>query len=139
MIWPTNLVNCALFNTLHSQQYSGMGTRGGISRERFFTYAFLGSLCWYFFPGYIFQGPFYLHRWIFLIADVTYISSRLFQLGMLDCTRERGRQSAVWLFQWLGHVAHHVRLVTNCVHWLTTCNPVVGGGKCRSRFCGLFL
>ncbi len=38
MIWPANLVNCALFNTLHSQQYAGMGTRGGLSRERFFMY-----------------------------------------------------------------------------------------------------
>ncbi|KAG6910625.1 hypothetical protein DXG01_009134 [Tephrocybe rancida] len=27
MIWPLNLVNCALFNTLHSTQYSGIGTR----------------------------------------------------------------------------------------------------------------
>ena len=46
MIWPTNLVNCALFNTLHSQQYAGIGTRGGISRERFFVYCFLGSFAW---------------------------------------------------------------------------------------------
>jgi hypothetical protein len=34
MIWPANLVNCALFNTLHSQVYAGMGNRGGMSRER---------------------------------------------------------------------------------------------------------
>ncbi len=46
MIWPTNLVNCALFNTLHSQEYAGMGTRGGISRERFFIYGFIGSFAW---------------------------------------------------------------------------------------------
>jgi hypothetical protein len=46
MIWPINLVNCALFNTLHSQQYAGVGTRGGISRERFFIYGFLGSFFW---------------------------------------------------------------------------------------------
>ena len=46
MIWPTNLINCALFNTLHSQQYAGIGTRGGISRERFFIYGFLGSFFW---------------------------------------------------------------------------------------------
>lgn len=46
MIWPTNLVNCALFNTLHSQEYSGIGSRGGISRERFFIYGFLGSFFW---------------------------------------------------------------------------------------------
>jgi OPT oligopeptide transporter protein len=70
MIWPTTLVNCALFNTLHSQHYAGIGTRGGMSRERFFVYAFIGSFTWCkyrteklnqanltmrtdFFPGYI--------------------------------------------------------------------------------------
>jgi OPT family oligopeptide transporter len=33
-----------------------MGNRGGISRERFFFYSFIGGVCWYFFPGYIFQA-----------------------------------------------------------------------------------
>ncbi|KAF8505092.1 OPT oligopeptide transporter [Gautieria morchelliformis] len=56
MIWPANLVYCALFNTLHSQEYSGIGTRGGISRERFFLYAFLGGFFWYFLPGYLFSA-----------------------------------------------------------------------------------
>lgn len=56
MIWPADLVNCALFNTLHQQQYAGVGHRGGISRERFFTYALIAGTCWYFFPGYIFQA-----------------------------------------------------------------------------------
>jgi len=56
MIWPTNLVNCALFNTLHSQHYAGIGNRGGISRERFFLFAFLGSTVWYIFPGYLFEA-----------------------------------------------------------------------------------
>jgi hypothetical protein len=41
MIWPANLVLCALFNTLHSQNYAGIGARGGISRERFFVCEFL--------------------------------------------------------------------------------------------------
>jgi OPT family small oligopeptide transporter len=50
------LVLCALFNTLHSQEYAGIGNRGGLSRERFFLYAFLGSFFWYFFPGYIFTA-----------------------------------------------------------------------------------
>ena len=56
LVWPANLVYCALFNTLHQQQYEGIGNRGGISREKFFLYAFLGSASWYFFPDYIFQG-----------------------------------------------------------------------------------
>lgn len=55
MIWPANLVNCALFNTLHQQQYAGVGNRGGISRERFFVYCLIAGTSWYFFPGYIFQ------------------------------------------------------------------------------------
>lgn len=46
MIWPTTLVTCALFNTLHSQQYGGSGVLGGMSRERFFLYASTGSFLW---------------------------------------------------------------------------------------------
>ncbi|KZP16460.1 small oligopeptide transporter [Athelia psychrophila] len=67
MIWPTNLVTCALFNTLHAQQYAGMGKRAGISRERFFFYCFIGGFCWYFFPGYIFRALGYF-SWVTWIA-----------------------------------------------------------------------
>lgn len=56
MIWPENLVYCTLFNTLHSQQYQGIGGRGGISRERFFVYAFVISGVWYLLPGYLFTA-----------------------------------------------------------------------------------
>ncbi|EIW86062.1 oligopeptide transporter [Coniophora puteana RWD-64-598 SS2] len=56
MIWPATLVQCALFNTLHSQHYSGMGQHSGPSRERYFLFVFLGSFFWYFFPGYLFQA-----------------------------------------------------------------------------------
>ncbi|KAI6101087.1 hypothetical protein EDD16DRAFT_1650641, partial [Pisolithus croceorrhizus] len=47
MIWPSSLVMCALFNTLHSQQYAGVGQLGGFSRERFFLYTFLCAFVWY--------------------------------------------------------------------------------------------
>ncbi|KAI6022279.1 OPT oligopeptide transporter protein-domain-containing protein [Pisolithus microcarpus] len=63
MIWPSSLVTCALFNTLHSQQYAGAGQLGGLSRERFFLYAFLSAFVWYFFPGYIFQALSYF-SWV---------------------------------------------------------------------------
>jgi OPT family small oligopeptide transporter len=56
MIWPNTLVQCALFNTLHSQSYAGIGRHDGISRERFFLTAFLGAAVWYIFPGYLFQA-----------------------------------------------------------------------------------
>jgi OPT family small oligopeptide transporter len=56
MIWPNTLVSCALFNTLHSQQYAGIGPRDGLTRERFFLYAFFGAATWCLFPGYLFQA-----------------------------------------------------------------------------------
>ena len=73
LVWPANLVNAALFNTLHSQRYAGMGTRGGISRERFFTYGFLASCAWYFFPGYIFQAL-SVFSWVTWIAPNNIVS-----------------------------------------------------------------
>ncbi|KAG2088568.1 OPT oligopeptide transporter protein-domain-containing protein [Suillus discolor] len=60
-VWPANLVTCALFNTLHSQTYAG------ISRERFFFYAWFGGLLWYLVPGYLFQGISYF-SWVCWIA-----------------------------------------------------------------------
>ncbi|TRM62818.1 OPT oligopeptide transporter protein-domain-containing protein [Schizophyllum amplum] len=63
MIWPDSLVTCALFNTLHSARYSGIGNMGGMSRERFFIYAFLASFVWYFFPGYLFTALSYF-SWV---------------------------------------------------------------------------
>ncbi|KAI0081298.1 OPT oligopeptide transporter [Panus rudis PR-1116 ss-1] len=77
MIWPANLVTCALFNTLHRQQYAGMGNRGGISRERFFLYAFIGSTAWYFFPGYIFQALSFFN-WVCWIAPNNIVINQLF-------------------------------------------------------------
>ncbi|EMD32415.1 hypothetical protein CERSUDRAFT_68734 [Gelatoporia subvermispora B] len=56
MIWPNTLVVCALFNTLHSQSYAGIGQHDGLSRERFFTFAFLSAALWYLVPGYLFQA-----------------------------------------------------------------------------------
>ena len=44
-VWPNTLVICALFNTLHSQRYLGADDTGP-SRERFFTYAFIGATLW---------------------------------------------------------------------------------------------
>ncbi|TDL22303.1 small oligopeptide transporter [Rickenella mellea] len=77
MIWPANLVNCALFNTLHHQQYSGIGSRGGMSREKFFFLAFAGSTVWYFFPGYIFQALSYFD-WVCWIVPNNVKINQLF-------------------------------------------------------------
>lgn len=67
MIWPANLVFCALFNTLHSTSYSGAGSRGGMSREKFFLIVFIASTLWYFVPGYLFTALSYF-SWVCWIA-----------------------------------------------------------------------
>ncbi|KAJ7462813.1 glutathione transporter [Mycena galericulata] len=54
MIWPSALVNSALFNTLH-QNY-GKRDRGHMTRERFFCIAFACSFVWYWVPGYLFTA-----------------------------------------------------------------------------------
>ena len=76
-VWPANLVTCTLFNTLHGKSYAGMGTRGGISRERFFLYAWLASMCWYFVPGYLFQALSYF-SWVCWIAPDNIVVNQLF-------------------------------------------------------------
>jgi OPT family oligopeptide transporter len=63
------LVTCALFNTLHAQTYSGIGQRGGISRERFFFYLFLASALWYLVPGYLFQALSYFSWVCWIVPD----------------------------------------------------------------------
>jgi len=75
MIWPANLVTCALFNTLHSQHYAGIGDRGGLSRERFFLYSFIGSFVWYWFPGYIFIALSYFSWVTWIRPDNTTIAA----------------------------------------------------------------
>ncbi|KAF9233210.1 OPT oligopeptide transporter protein-domain-containing protein [Melanogaster broomeanus] len=77
MIWPANLVTCALFNTLHAQTYAGIGNHGGISRERFFFYGFLASMCWYFVPGYLFQALSYF-SWVCWIVPNNITVNALF-------------------------------------------------------------
>ncbi|KAF8452254.1 OPT oligopeptide transporter [Boletus edulis BED1] len=77
MIWPANLVYCALFNTLHAQVYAGIGTRGGLTRGRFFIYVWAGGLCWYFLPGYLFQALSFF-TWVCWIAPKNVVVNQLF-------------------------------------------------------------
>lgn len=73
MIWPANLVTCALFNTLHSTEYAGVGNRGGVSRERFFYIAFACSAVWYLLPGYLFTALSYFSWGTSSHHDLIYI------------------------------------------------------------------
>ncbi|TRM57392.1 OPT oligopeptide transporter protein-domain-containing protein [Schizophyllum amplum] len=77
MIWPNTLVSCALFNTLHSQSYAGVGQYGSVSRERFFAYALGGTFVWYFFPGYLFEAL-SVFTWVCWIAPNNVKINQLF-------------------------------------------------------------
>ncbi|KAJ7271537.1 OPT oligopeptide transporter [Mycena rebaudengoi] len=77
MIWPYNLVTCALFNTLHAQQYAGVGSRGGFSREKFFYIGFAGSAIWYLIPGYLFTALSY-SSWVCWIVPDNIVVNQLF-------------------------------------------------------------
>jgi hypothetical protein len=44
MIWPGTLVTAVLSSTLHGKETSGTQFCGGISRLRFFSYAFIGYI-----------------------------------------------------------------------------------------------
>jgi OPT family small oligopeptide transporter len=58
MIWPVNLVNASFMYTLHDHSKTDPAKSNGwsISRYRWFFYVFLGSFCWYWIPGYLFQA-----------------------------------------------------------------------------------
>ncbi|KIY64278.1 OPT oligopeptide transporter [Cylindrobasidium torrendii FP15055 ss-10] len=77
MIWPSNLVTCALFNTLHSQQYAGIGTYGGPTRLKFFWIVFGVAFAWYFVPGYLFTALSYF-SWVTWIRPNDPVIAQLF-------------------------------------------------------------
>ena len=55
MIWPTTLINTALFYGLHDQSPTDPAKCNGwrISRYKYFFIVFACSFCWYWFPGFI--------------------------------------------------------------------------------------
>ncbi|BFZ59744.1 hypothetical protein YB2330_000761 [Saitoella coloradoensis] len=55
IIWPGNLPNAALFASLHKNE-NGIANGWSVSRYRFFLYVFIGGFCWYWVPGFLFQG-----------------------------------------------------------------------------------
>lgn len=79
MIWPSNLVNTQFMYALHDHSKTDPATTNGwkISRYRFFLYVFLGSFCWYWFPGYI--APFLsVFAWVTWIRPNSPIINQVF-------------------------------------------------------------
>ncbi len=96
MIWPSNLVNCALFRTLHNdkeedeeeedeevkEDNKNKKKRWTMSRLRFFFFAFLFQFLWYWFPGYIFP-VLSMFSWICMIKPDNIIISQLTGINAL--------------------------------------------------------
>ncbi|EPS31607.1 Sexual differentiation process protein isp4 [Penicillium oxalicum] len=91
MIWPSTLINTALFSALHDQTKPDPSKVNGwkIGRYRLFLYAMIGSFCWYWFPGYI--APFLsVFAWVTWIKPQSPVVNQLFGgwtgLSMLPMT-----------------------------------------------------
>ncbi len=84
MVWPTNLVNCTLFRTLHddddndhdSKEIGHKKPRWTMSRLRFFFLASFFQFLWYWFPGYIFP-VLSLFSWLCMIKPDNVILSQV--------------------------------------------------------------
>jgi OPT family oligopeptide transporter len=75
MIWPSALVNAALFNTLHKNY--GKRERTHMTRERFFLIVLLASFVWYWIPGYIFTAL-SVFNWVCWIKPDSVVVNALF-------------------------------------------------------------
>ncbi|KAG7090576.1 hypothetical protein E1B28_009683 [Marasmius oreades] len=115
MIWPTNLVTCALFNALHSEYYTGAGTRGGMSRQKYFWLVFALSFAWYFLPGYLFRALSYF-SWVTWIWPENPVVAQLF--GYIN-----GLGFSILTFDWVQIAYIGSPLVTP---WWAQANVIVG-------------
>ncbi|TFK95330.1 OPT oligopeptide transporter protein-domain-containing protein [Pterulicium gracile] len=75
MIWPSALVNSALFNTLHKNY--GKIEKRHMSRERFFVLVATGAFVWYWFPGYIITAL-SMFNWVCWILPKNAVVNALF-------------------------------------------------------------
>ncbi|KAF4448200.1 OPT family small oligopeptide transporter [Fusarium austroafricanum] len=79
MIWPTDLVNCALFYTLHDHSGSDPTKTNGwkMGRYRWFLIVGAGGFAWYWFPGWIFKGLSYF-TWVCWLAPHNVTVNKIF-------------------------------------------------------------
>ena len=75
MIWPSALVNSALFTTLHN--HYGMSKNRHMSRGKFFCIAVVCSFVWYWIPGYLWTGL-SIFNWVCWAAPQNIVVNQLF-------------------------------------------------------------
>jgi OPT family small oligopeptide transporter len=79
MIWPADLVNCALFYTLHDHSHSDPSKTNGwkIGRYKLFLIICGVSFIYYWFPGWIFRSL-SMFTWVCWIAPKNVIVNKIF-------------------------------------------------------------
>lgn len=92
MIWPSNLVNCALFQTLHEEEGYNSVKDNTMSRYKFFLIAF--SIVWVYewFPNYLF-GALAAFGWVTWLAPNNIVVNQLFGVN-------RGLGMSILTFDW---------------------------------------
>lgn len=105
-----------------------MGTRGGMSRERFFFIAFLCSFAWYFLPGYLFGALSYF-SWVTWIAPDNVPVNQMFGyvhgLGMSLITFDWAQVCLISFLEMQDKKNVLIRLLDR-VYWVPAGDPVVG-------------
>ncbi|KAL4900777.1 hypothetical protein BDW74DRAFT_188029 [Aspergillus multicolor] len=79
MIWPSTLINTALFTALHDRSKPDPAKVSGwtLGKYRMFLYCMIGSFLWYWFPGYI--APFLsVFAWVTWIKPQNVVINQLF-------------------------------------------------------------
>jgi hypothetical protein len=77
MLWPSALVNAALFNTLHKNYGKTSNKRGRLSREKFFSIVLACGFVWYWIPGYLWTGI-SVFNWVCWAAPQNVVVNQLF-------------------------------------------------------------
>jgi OPT family small oligopeptide transporter len=77
MLWPSALVNSALFNTLHKNYGKMSNKRRRLSREKFFCIVLACGFVWYWIPGYLWTGI-SVFNWVCWAAPQNVVVNQLF-------------------------------------------------------------
>ena len=127
MVWPQDLVICALLNTLHGQdeeapQGSASGAEEGrdgrgmlgrqsnrpMTRYRYFIIVFVGSFLFFFLPGAFFFLFLSILRADNLHCRLSFPRALDLFFRMLGSPEQRRRQPAVWRALWAGNVVPYI-------------------------------
>lgn len=123
MIWPGTLMSTAMFSTMHKSE-NKIADGWKISRWKFFIYVWIGAFCWYFIPGLLMPALSYFNVLTWFAPSNVVVANLVSGSHIVRWTSIDSR--IVWCIIWPWPFPNDLRLGSNCVHWLTTIDPLVG-------------